>query len=156
MNKVNFLLFNLLIVSLFACKNETQNVDPNRPANFQAGEMASPKVMAGFWIDLDFCARASQYGSVLQTMNNSNLPYAYAFTINPGNPDSITCFNAFESWNLPLKYNKDTLEIVGAIKGKSIFLVYHSQGDRDMTMFDNSSGSTHMDNFVKSIVTIFR
>ena len=151
MNKVNFLLFSLLIVSLFACKNDTPtNVDPNRPPDFQAGDLASPMILAGFWIDLDFCARASQYGSVLQTMNNYHLPYAYAFTFNPGNPDSVTCFNAYESWNLPVKHKADTLELLGAVQGKSIFLNYHSQGEKDMTMFDNSVGSTKMDRFIKS------
>jgi hypothetical protein len=151
MNKVNSLLFSFLIVALFACKNETtNNTDPNRPANFQAGDIASPTTLAGFWIDLDFCARASQYGSVLQTMNNFHLPYAYAFAFNPGNPDSVTCFNANEYWNLPVKYKKDTLELVGAVQGKSIFLNYHSQGEKDMTMFDNTGGRTKMDRFIKS------
>jgi|GEM_PF-399205 len=152
MNKVNSLLLSLLIITLFACKNEpsTNNVDPNRPPDFQAGDLASPMILAGFWIDLDFCARASQYGSVLQTMNTFHLPYAYAFTFNPSNPDSVTCFNAYESWNLPVKYKADTLELVGAKQGKSIFLNYHSQGEKDMTMFDNTSGSTKTDRFIKS------
>jgi hypothetical protein len=150
MNKTIFLLFNVLIITLFACKNDPKGVDPNRPQNLQAGDPANPTNLAGHWINLDFCARASQYGSVLQTMNNSHLPYAYAFSFNPGNPDSVTCYNAFESWNLPVTFKKDTLELKGAFQGKSIFLTYHSQGEKDMTMFDNSSGHTNMDNFIKS------
>lgn len=150
MNKVSLLLFNVLMISFLACKNEPKAVDPNLPQNFQAGEVASPTVLAGHWVDLDFCARAGQYGSILQTENNSHLPYAYAFSFNPGNPDSVTCYNAFESWNLPIKYRKDTLELVGASKGKSVFMVYHSMGDKDMTMFDNTNGRTQMDNFIKS------
>lgn len=151
MNKVNFLLFSFLIATLFACKNETPaNTDPNRPPDFQAGDMASPMILAGFWFDLDFCAKAAQYGSVLQTMNNAHLPYAYAFTFNPGNPDSVICFNAFESWTLPVKYKNDTLELVGAVQGKSVFLNYHSQGDKDMTMYNSTGGNTQMDRFIKS------
>ena len=150
MNKIIPVFFIALIITLLACKNEPKSQDPNRPENFQAGELANPMVLAGHWIDLDFCARASQYGSVLQTMNNSHLPYAYAFTFNPGNPDSVICYNAFESWTLPVKYKQDTLELLGAFQGKSIFLNYHSQGDKDLTMFDNTSGRTVMDNFIKS------
>lgn len=150
MNKIIPVFFIALIITLLACKNEPKSQDPNRPENFQAGELANPMVLAGHWIDLDFCARASQYGSVLQTMNNSHLPYAYAFTFNPGNPYSAICYNAFESWTLPVKYKQDTLELLGAFQGKSIFLNYHSQGDKDLTMFDNTSGRTVMDNFIKS------
>jgi hypothetical protein len=150
MNKATLLLFNVLIVALFACKNDPKQVDPNRPENFQVGDPADPTVLAGYWINLDFCARASQYGSVLQTMNNSHAPYAYAFMFNPGNPDSVTCYNATESWNLPVKYKKDTLELMGASKGKSLFLVYHSEGEKNISMFDNTNGSTNMDNFIKS------
>lgn len=151
MNKSILLFLNACLITFFACKNEPKNTDPNLPANFTPGETADPTVLAGNWIDLDFCARAAQYGSVLQTMNNSHLPYAYAFTFNPGKADSVTCYNANEVWNLPVKYKKDTLELVGAIQGqKPVYLVYHSHGDKDMTMFDNSSGRTRMDNFIKS------
>ena len=150
MNKTSLLLLNVLIVTIFACKNDPKGGDPNRPANFQPGDPASATVLAGHWIDLDFCARVGQYGSVLQAENNSHKPYAYAFSFNPGNPDSVTCYDAFESWSLPVKYKNDTLELVGASQGKSIFLIYHSQGDKDLTMFDNTSGRTKMDNFIKS------
>ncbi len=150
MNKASFLLLNVLIVAFFSCKTDVKNSDPNRPQGFQPGDPASPTVLAGHWINLDFCARASQYGSVLQTMNNSHLPYAFAFSFNPGNPDSVTCYNARETWTLPVKYKQDTLEVVGAAAGKSVFLIYHSQGDKDMTMFDNTGGRTRMDNFIKS------
>jgi hypothetical protein len=155
MNKSVFLLFNVVLVALVACKNDPKltNTDPNRPENFQAGEIASPKVLAGHWIDLDFCARAGQYGSVLQTMNNSHVPYAYAVTFYASQPDSVICYNAFETWMVPVKYRQDTMELVGAVQGKPVFLNYHSQGDKDMTMYDNSSGRTKMDNFIKSRAT---
>ena len=151
MNKT-FLFFSfLLMLALTSCKDEPKVTDPNLPANFTPGESANPTVLAGYWINLDFCSRAGQYGSVIQTVNNSHLPYAYAFAFNPGKPDSVTCFNASSAWTLPVKYKKDTLEIVGAIEGKRpVYLVYHSHGEKDMTMFDNSSGSTRMDNFIKS------
>lgn len=150
MNKAILLLSIVAVFSNTACKNEPQHVDPNQPQNFEAGDFASPTTLAGFWIDLDFCSRAGQYGSVLQAMNNSHLPYAYAFFFNPGSPDSVTCFNATESWNLPVKFKKDTLELMGASNGKSVFLNYHSHGNRDMTMFDNTNGPTRMDHFIKS------
>lgn len=151
MNKTILYLLGIATLAFIACKNDPKVTDPNLPAGYRPGETADPTVLAGHWIDLDFCARASQYGSVLQTENNSHLPYAYAFTFAPANPDSVTCYNAYESWNVPVKYKKDTLELVGAVQGKkSIFLVYHSHGDKDMTMFDNTSGSVKMDNFIKS------
>lgn len=151
MNKTILCILGISAIALFSCKNEPKNTDPNLPAGYAPGETADPTVLAGHWIDLDFCARASQYGSVLQTENNSHLPYAYAFTFAPANPDSVTCYNAYETWNVPVKYKKDTLELVGAVQGKkSIFLVYHSHGDKDMTMFDNTGGTIKMDNFIKS------
>jgi hypothetical protein len=150
MNKFFSLFFSIVILTAISCKQDQKNIDPNRPSNFQAGDPASPEVLAGHWINLDFCARVGQYGSVLQTMNNSHVPYAYAFTFNPGVPDSVTCYNAFESWNLGVKYKKDTLELLKAVKDKSVFLMYNSQGDKDMTMFNSTAGRTQMDNFIKS------
>ncbi|MCB0526068.1 MAG: hypothetical protein R3A50_17615 [Saprospiraceae bacterium] len=151
MNKKVFILLNVLILSVLSCKDEPKNnVDPNRPDNWQAGEFANPDVLAGYWIDLDFCARVGQYGSVLQAMNNSHLPFAFAYSFNPGNPDSVICSSATREWTLPVKYKKDTLELVGASNGRPIFLNYHSQGERDMTMYDNTSGRTQIDKFIKS------
>jgi hypothetical protein len=84
MNK-NFLFFSFVMsLALFSCKEEPKVTDPNLPANFTPGESASPTVLAGYWINLDFCSRAGQYGSVIQAVNNSHLPYACAFTFNPG------------------------------------------------------------------------
>lgn len=141
------LLFSILLlaVSFAACKHDTKTTEANA-----ATLTANPDLLGGNWIAMDFCSRANQYGSVLQAMNNAHLPYAFAITFNPGQPDSVTCFNGFESWNLPVKYNADTLELAGARQGKSIFLVYDSQQEKDLTMFDATTGRVQMDKFIKS------
>lgn len=141
------LFFSILLLIAFfaACKRDSKTSDPNAPVL-----TASPDMLGGHWIAMDFCSRANQYGSVLQTMNNSHVPYAYAFTFNPGQPDSVACYNGFETWNLPVKYNADTLELVGARPGKSIFLVYDSQQSKDLTMFDATTGQVHLDKYIKS------
>jgi hypothetical protein len=141
------LLFSILLIAVFftACKRDSKTADTNA-----AVLTASPDLLGGYWIAMDFCSRANQYGSVLQAMNNAHLPYAYAITFNPGEPDSVTCYNGTESWNLQVKYNADTLELVGARQGKSVFLVYDSQQEKDLTMFDATTGQVHLDKFIKS------
>lgn len=150
MNKV-FIFANLLIFTLFACKQDPKNAaQTNNPSHIQPGEQANPTVLAGHWIAMDFCAFANQYGSVLQAMNNAHLPYAYAISFNPVRPDSALCYNGFESWTLPVKFNADTLELVGARPGKSIFLIYHSNMDKDITMIDPTGERVQIDKFIKS------
>lgn len=148
MNKT-FLFVNLLIFTLLACK-EDPKISQGVPSNIQPSEPANPKVLAGHWIAMDFCAFANQYGSVLQAMNTNHLPYAYAITINPAKPDSAICYNARETWTLPIKYKADTLELMGARSGKSIFLIYNSQGDKDITMIDPTGPRVQMDRYIKS------
>ena len=150
MNKA-FIFANLLIFTLLSCKQDPKTNNPNgAPSHIQPGEQANPTVLAGHWIAMDFCGYANQYGSVIQAMNNAHLPYAYAITFNPAKPDSALCYNAYESWTLPIHYKADTLELVGAKPGKSIFLVYHSNMDKDITMFDATGQKMQMDRFVKS------
>jgi hypothetical protein len=146
MQKLLFLPF-LLCLFFVACKQDSKTSDTPT-----VSRTANPNLLGGFWVAIDFCSRANQYGSVLQAMNNSHAPYAYALTFNPGQPDSVTCYNGFESWNLPVKYNADTLELVGARPGKSVFLIYNSQleRDNDITMFDATTGRVQMDRFIKS------
>ncbi|MFN0212779.1 MAG: hypothetical protein ACKVT2_00875 [Saprospiraceae bacterium] len=146
MNKA-FLFTNLLILTLVACKQDPKNASQE---NAQAGEQANPTVLAGHWIAMDFCAYANQYGSVLQAMNNSHLPYAYAITLNPAKPDSALCYNAFESWTLPMRYKADTLELMGARPGKSVFLIYNSKADKDITMIDPTGERVALSKFIKS------
>lgn len=144
--KKTILLLGFLATALLACKQ-----DPSSTAQQQtAGNHADPVILAGHWIAMDFCARANQYGSVLGAMNNAHIPYAYAFEFDPVKPDSVTCFNGVETWALPVKYNKDTLEVQGASQGKSVFLIYHSQSSKEMTLFDGTRGSVKMDRFIKS------
>lgn len=141
------LLFSILLLVLIcsACKRDGKTAGTNA-----ATLTASPELLGGHWIAMDFCSRANQYGSILQAMNNSHVPYAYAMTFNPGQPDSVTCNNGIETWNLPVKYNADTLELVGARQGKSVYLVYDSQQEKDLTMFDATTGRVQMDKFIKS------
>lgn len=146
-----FLILPLLTLALFACKNDPKSAEQGQNTQASAAtEHANATVLAGQWIALDFCAYANQYGSVIAAMNNAHLPYAYALTFNPAKPDSVECFNAAESWMLPLRYKVDTVEIVGARPGKSIFLVYHSNGEKDITMIDPTGQRVQMDHFIKS------
>lgn len=150
MNKA-FLFANLLIFTLLSCKQDPKNAgQSNLPAHLQPGEKANPMVLAGNWIALDFCARANQYGSVLQTMNNSHVPYAYAINFNPAKPDSALCYNATKFWMMKIQYNEDTLQLLGDPSGKPIYLIYHSNIEKDITMFDPTGPKLKMDRFIKS------
>lgn len=141
-------VFILILISsvLGACKQDRKNTGEQQDTDLHA----SPKQLTGNWIAMDFCARANQYGSVLQAMNNAHLPYAYAITFDPARPDSAICDNGMETWSLAVKYNVDTLELVNARPGKSVFLIYNSEGDKDMTMFDVTTGTAQMDRFIRS------
>jgi len=150
MNKA-LLVANLLVFSLLSCKNDPKVTAENgAPQHIQAGDQANPTVLAGHWIALDFCSYANQYGSVLQAMNNAHRPYCYAITFNPTKPDSAICWDATKSWTLQMRYNADTLELMGAREGKSVFLIYHSTTEKDITMFDNTSSGMQLDRFIKS------
>lgn len=144
------LLFTALLLALASCKH-----DPNKTTAAQ--EPVSPRAnttsLAGHWIAMDFCSRASQYGSVLAAMNNAHAPYAFAITIDPNFGDSVVCYNGFERFTLPIAIRQDTIELKGARAGKSIFLVFDSQGDKNLTMFDGTTGTTQMDAFIKSKAT---
>ncbi len=138
-----FLVALTLLTALFSCKQDPgASATGNLPAN--------PNNLGGQWIAMDFCARANQYGSVLAAENNAHRPYAFAIDFNPAQPDSATCYNGADTWKLPVKIQQDTIELQGAAQGKSIFLVYDSQGEQSITMFDNTSGSGKMDKFIKS------
>lgn len=98
------ILFSIALLS--ACKQDSKT-----SATEQESQTASPQLLDGHWIAMDFCARANQYGSVLQAMNNAHKPYSYSLTFDRANPDSVGCFNGFETWKVPVKYNVDTLEL---------------------------------------------
>lgn len=145
-----FTLILFVSLAFAACKQ-----DPKNPANdpsYQTPEAppASPLQLGGQWIAMDFCSRANQYGSVLSAMNNAHLPYCFAFDVNPDRPDSVTCYNGFETFNLATKYDNDTLILLNARPGKNLYLVFDSKGDRSITMFDATTGTAQMDRFVKS------
>lgn len=146
---MKYLFISLGAFALFfvSCKSDTKNAGAQNDAE---KPNAAPQYIAGHWIAMDFCSRVNQYGSVLSAMNNSHVPYAYGITFDPDKPDSAWCYNGIESWALPVKYNVDTIELVGARPGKSVFLVYNSQIDKNMTMFDGTSGTMQIDLFIKS------
>ena len=99
---------------------------------------------------MDFCSRANQYGSVLGAMHYAHVPYCYAFEVNPERPDSVVCYNGFETFSLAAKYSGDTLLLLNARPGKNIYLIYNSQDDKSITMFDATTDQAQMDQFVKS------
>lgn len=145
MYKLTFALFFALI-AFNACK---QDGGDNKAAT--TSEQANPTLLAGHWIAMDFCSRADQYGSVLGAMNNAHKPYSYSLTFNPDKPDSVSCYNGFETWSLPIVIDADTIEMKNAgPNNKSVFLIYNSTEDKSITMFDGTSGTTHMDKFIKS------
>ncbi len=140
-----FLLALTCLTALFSsCKQDAGNsATGNLPAN--------PNNLGGQWIAMDFCARANQYGSVLQAENNAHRPYALAIEFIPAQPDSAICYDGSKTWKLPVKITQDTIELQNAAPGKSVFLVYDSQGEQTITMFDNTSGQGgKMDKFIKS------
>ena len=145
-----FIPLTALCVFFFACKQDPKNVAPGNPSNTSANAPASPQMLGGHWIAMDFCSRANQYGSVLAAINNAHVPYCYSFEVNPSQPDSVLCSNGMETFKLAVKYLADTLVMLNARPGKNIFLVYDSKDDQDITMFDGSTGSMQMDRFVKS------
>jgi hypothetical protein len=131
MKKGFFLL--LLLPLLTACRQDQKTTGAGA-----ASESANAEALGGHWVALDFCSRAAQYGSVLAAMNNVNKPYAYSLSFVPSRPDSVECSNGMETWSLPVVYKKDTMELQGARQGKPVFLVYDSQGEKILTMFDNT------------------
>lgn len=146
MNKGLFILTAFAMAGLFACKQDPKSAQ-NTPA---AAPGATPAILEGHWIAMDFCSRANQYGSVLQAMNYAHLPYAYAFGFDADMPDSVTCYNGIETWNLAAVYKADTIELKNARPGKSIFLVYDSQDSKNITLFDATTENAQMDVFIKS------
>jgi hypothetical protein len=144
MYKLTFALF-LAILSFTACKQDSGDKAATTT------EQANTTNLAGHWIAMDFCSRADQFGSVLNAMNNAHKPYSYSLTFNPDKPDSVFCYNGFETWALPVVIDADTIEMKNAGQNnKSVFLIYNSTDDKSITMFDGTSGSTHMDKFIKS------
>ena len=137
------LLFAVASLHLVSCKSDA-------PSGQQGAGQDITAQLAGHWIAMDFCSRSNQYGSVLGAMTNSHVPYAYSLSFDPAKPDSVVCHNGMEQWSLPVKFNADTIEIMNARPGKSVFLIYHSQGKKDMSMFDSTTGKVQMDNFIKS------
>ena len=145
-----FSLILILFAALSACKQDPKSPAAGTPASTQPSLLASPLILGGQWIAMDFCSRANQYGSVLGAMNYAHMPYCFAFDVNPERPDSVTCYNGMETFKLATKYSGDTLLLLNARPDKNLFLIYDSQGDKSITMFDATTGDAQMDRFVKS------
>jgi hypothetical protein len=114
-----------------------------------SGKMAAnPQELSGTWIAAGLKKRILTANSVVEAYNRSHMPYAMAISISMTNPDSVICYNGLQRWSLPAVYQADTLvELKNARPGKSVFLEYQARGDKSITMFDGTSGDTHMDRF---------
>jgi hypothetical protein len=147
MNKILFSLF-LSLAFFAACKQDNKSGTAAGPATRED----FINQLAGNWIDVDFCSRANQYGSVLSAQNNAHKPYAYSLSFNPAKPDSVSCYNGAENWSVPVTFRDDTLELKGARgPNTSIFLVYtRSETEKDIVMYDRSPSGMQMDRFIKS------
>jgi hypothetical protein len=135
----------LLFLTLAACKNDKSQQNASA-----ANTNANVTALAGHWIAIDFCSRAKQYGSMLQAVNNAHLPFAYALSFTPAKPDSVEYFNGYQSKMLPVVYKADTLEIKGARGSQSVHLIYSSNGDKSISMFDPQASGVQIDKFIKS------
>ncbi len=84
--KYTILLFGALTLLFIACKPDSKS------AGDQSGLHNDTRTMlAGHWIAMDFCSRVNQYGSVLDAMTNSHIPYAFGITFDhSGDPVSAT------------------------------------------------------------------
>lgn len=132
-----------ILIALSACKQDGKS-------NGNPLDETNASTLSGYWVSVDFCSRAGKAGSILKTINGRNKPYAYALTFDGGNPDSVTCYNGFETWKMHVTYRKDTLEIKNAKGDRSIYLVYDPATNKDLTLFDGTSGSTQIDRFTLS------
>ncbi len=146
--RIRFFLPFAVVLLLVACKQDpTANTATATPLS------DTPNSLGGAWIAIDFCSRVEQYGSVLQAEFNTYRPYAFAMVFNSAKMDSVHCFNGFEDWKVPIKINQDTVELVGASQGKSIFLIYDSQSKKYFSMYDGTNkAGTQIDRFLKSTV----
>jgi hypothetical protein len=131
----------------FSCQSDPKTNTAGTPA---ANTQPLINALAGQWIDIDFCSRCNQYGSVLEAQKNSHKPYAYAYAFDVNKPDSVMCFDSEKSWSLATSHNGDTLELKNANDGKSIFMIYNSAGEKDITVFDATTDMVKMDRYIKS------
>lgn len=146
MNKLLISALLGFVSFLVACKNETSTTT-GAPV-----EHADKNNLEGYWIAVDFCTRAGEYGSVLTAMNTSHKPYFYAFSFN-ANEDSVTCFNGSASRKLAYQIVVDTIEVKNAFEGKSLFLGY-SPVSKDLTLYDVTVSPAQTDRFIKSGVKV--
>lgn len=139
-----FALGVFILIALSACKQD------NKGSGGSPNDDTSAGTLAGFWIPIDFCTRAGKSGSILKAINDGNKPYSYALSFDSANPDSVTCYNGSETWKMHVTYRKDTLEIKKAYGDLSIYLIYDPTDNKDLTMFDGTSGSTVLNRFILS------
>lgn len=133
----------LVLLVLAACKNDHKS-------GGSSAEVTNAGTLAGYWVAVDFSARAAKEGSVLKAMNKYSKPYSYAFGFDSANPDSVSCYNGFENWKMPVVYRKDTIEIPKANGHLSVYLVYDPETNKDLTLFDGTNGKTEINRFTLS------
>jgi hypothetical protein len=141
-----------IILSLFSCKNDPKSANTDLNPEHQPVAQASPKNLAGFWINSGFVTQVGGTGSVIKSINSHHLPYAYMLFFDEKAPSKVAVSNGAEGRVLDVVYKRDTVEMKDAQNSKSVFLVYDSEtGGKAITMFDGTgSGPTQMDEFVKS------
>jgi hypothetical protein len=145
------LLSAFIVLALISCKNDPTPKDKFHP-DVESVAQASPKGLAGFWINSAFITKARIAGSILKPTNSDHIPYAFMLFFDEKTPNKVAISNGVESKVLDIVYKRDTIEMKNAVDAKSIFLVYDSEtGGKTITMFDGTgNGPTQMDEFVKS------
>ncbi len=141
------LIFSVFVSCLLlaGCKSDGDNKSNSKKATGLVAQLA------GNWVTLGVCQTIGEYGSVIEATNNTHVPFSYALAFDVNTPDQVVCYNGVKSWQLPINVVKDTIEMVGAKDGKSIFLVVENGGqDKVMTMFDGTTDPAQMDVFTKS------
>jgi len=139
-----------ILFSLLACKQDPARQEARPGSSGAVTTQQKPNQLTDQWIDLDFCSRVNQYGSVLETQKFSHKPYAYAYEFKADVPDSVYCADSERIWALPIAIKEDTVEIKDAHEGKSIFMVFNSGGEKDISTFDATSGRVKMDRYIRS------
>jgi hypothetical protein len=137
----------LLALALFACKQDPKNAANTTTPNAASGP-ASASTLAGNWFPIDFCARAARLGSVQQALQVGK-PYALAFSINGSDPDSVTCYNGFETWKLAVVYKDNTVEFKNAAQKLSVFFEYDPEA-KELLMIDGTSGQPRTERYQAS------
>jgi hypothetical protein len=122
----------------------------NSGTNNSGAQHADVKTtLAGRWVAIDFCSRVSSEGSVAKIFNQRSRPFAVVMEFSAQTPGTVLCGDGDTTWQVPIKINVDTIELIHAVGDKSVFLVYEPD-TKDLQMFNTTSKPAQMDRFTKS------